>query len=223
MRHAPAGAGVGYYRGVDDALRDGYDRLASTYADELWHELDGKPLDRWLLERVARDARGPVLEVGCGPGHVTAFLAGHGADAAGLDLSPAMIAVARARVPAARFEVGDLRALPHADGALGAVVAMYALVHLPPPELPAAVAELARVLAPGGLLLAAVHAGSQVLHPGALWGIAIDIDWHFVEPAALFAAVAAAGLAPVEALVREPYAGVEHASRRAYVLARKPS
>lgn len=222
MRHAPAGVGVGYHRGVDDALRDGYDRLAATYADELWHELDGKPLDRWLLERVARDARGPVLEVGCGPGHVTAFLAGHGADAAGLDLSPAMIAVARARVPAARFEVGDLRALPYADGALAAVVAMYSLIHLPRPDLPAAVAELARVLAPGGLLLAAVHAGSETLHPGELWGIAVDIDWNFIEPEALFAAVAAAGLTAVERLVRWPYDGAEHASRRAYVLARKP-
>ena len=48
---------------TDDALRDGYDRLASAYADQLWHELDGKPLDRWLLERVARAAVGPVLDV----------------------------------------------------------------------------------------------------------------------------------------------------------------
>src|SRR3954464_15496388 len=86
---------------MDDSLRDGYDRLAATYADQLWHELDGKPLDRWLLERVAREANGPGLDAGCGPGHVTAFLAAGGAAAHGLDLSPAMIEIARARVPAA--------------------------------------------------------------------------------------------------------------------------
>ncbi len=66
-------------------MRASYDRLAARYADELGAELDGKPLDRWLLERVARDARGPVLDAGCGPGHVTGFLADHGADARGAE------------------------------------------------------------------------------------------------------------------------------------------
>lgn len=207
----------------DDPLREGYDRLAAAYADHLWRELDDKPLDRWLLERVAREAYGPVLDVGCGPGHVTAFLAAHGADARGLDLSPGMIDVARARVAGVSFEVGDLRALPYAAGALGAVVSMYSLVHLPAERLAVAVIELARVLAPGGLLLAALHAGSEVLHPGELWGVAIDVDWHFHEPESLFAAVEAAGLAPLERLVRWPYEGAEHPSRRAYVLARKPA
>ncbi|HVV87238.1 MAG TPA: class I SAM-dependent methyltransferase [Kofleriaceae bacterium] len=206
---------------MDGPLRDGYDRLAAAYALHLWNELDGKPLDRWLLERVAAGAPGPVLDVGCGPGQVTAFLAARGADAHGLDLSPAMIDLARARVPAATFEVGDLRALPHADGSLGAVVAMYSLIHVPRPDLAAAVAEHARALAPGGLYLAAVHAGSETLHPDELWGIPIDIDWNFVEPDALFAAAAAAGLQPLERLVRWPYDGAEHASRRAYLLARK--
>lgn len=228
MCHAPCARRVarGYDAGVnDDSLRDGYDRLASTYADQLGHELDGKALDRWLLERLAREARGPVLDVGCGPGHVTAFLAAAGADARGLDLSPGMIDVARARAPGLRFDVGDLRALPHADGALGGVVAMYALVHLPPAELAPAVAELARVLAPGGLLLAAVHVGraGEILHPDELWGVAIDVDWHLFEPDLLFAAALAAGLAPVERLVRWPYPDAEHASRRAYLLARKPT
>jgi SAM-dependent methyltransferase len=198
-----------------------YDRLASAYAAELWHELDGKPLDRWLLARVAAEAPGPVLDVGCGPGHVTAFLAAHGADARGLDLSPGMIDVARARVPGGSFAVGDLRALPADDGTLGAVVAMYALCHLPPAELASAIAELARPLVPGGLLLVALHAGRDVLHPGELWGIPVDLDWYFHEPDALFAAIAAAGLEPVERLVRWPYEDAEHASRRAYALARR--
>jgi SAM-dependent methyltransferase len=208
---------------VTEPVEHAYDRLAATYADRLWAELDGKPLDRWLLERVAREAPGTVLDVGCGPGHVTGFLAAHGADARGLDLSPAMIDVARARVPAATFTVGDLRALPLADESLGAVVAMYALVHLPPGELAPAIAELARVLAPGGLLLVALHAGREVLHPGELWGIPVDLDWHLHEPDALFAAIADAGLAVVERLVRWPYEDAEHPSRRAYALARRPA
>ena len=52
--------------------------------------VDGQPFETWLLDRVAAHADGgPVVEVGCGPGHVTAYLADAGADATGIDLSPA--------------------------------------------------------------------------------------------------------------------------------------
>ncbi|MEQ1508639.1 MAG: class I SAM-dependent methyltransferase, partial [Myxococcota bacterium] len=204
-----------------DPLVDGYDRLAAAYADRLWTELDDKPIDRWLLERVAREAVGPVLDVGCGPGHVTAFLAAHGADARGLDLAPGMVEVARARSPGLAFQVGDLRALPYPDATLGAVVAAYSLIHVPRDQLVAAVAELARVLRPGGLLLASVHAGSETLRPAELWGIPIAIDWNFVEPEVLFGAAEAAGLVPLERLVRWPYP-TEHPSRRCTLLAARP-
>ena len=76
------------------------------------------------------------------------------------------------------------------------------------------IVELARVLGPGGLLLIAVHAGTETLHPDALWDIPVDIDWNFLEPEPLFAAVAAAGLVPVEQLVRWPYPDVEHRADR---------
>lgn len=199
---------------------DEYDRLAPAYADALLHELDGKPLDRWLLERVAREAGGPVVEVGCGPGHVTAFLAARGADVRGLDLSPAMIAEARRRFPGLRFEVGDLHALP--AGTLGAVVAFYALVHLEAAALRRAIVALAEALAPGGLLLLALHVGEERLSPPELFGVPVSLTWIFHPSDVVYAAVRDAGLELREALVREPYAGAEHASRRAYVLASRP-
>lgn len=210
-------------RRMDERVRQTYDQLAAAYAGALWDELVGKPLDRWLLGRVAHEARGRVLDVGCGPGHVTAYLAAQGADVSGLDLSPAMIDVARARVPDVSFVVGDLRALPEADRSLGAVVAMYAVVHVPRGELGPPIAELARVLAPGGLLLVSLHVGEEELRPPELWGIPVDLAWHFHPASDLFAAVVAAGLEPVERVVRWPYEGGEHASRRAYVLARRAS
>jgi len=60
-----------------------YDRVAEAYAAALSDELRGKPLDRWLLERIAAEAPGPILEIGCGPGHIAAFLADHGATVQG--------------------------------------------------------------------------------------------------------------------------------------------
>ena len=79
----------------DDRVRATYGVVAASYARELSDELDGLPFERWLLDRVAVAARDlPVMDAGCGPGHVTAHLAAAGADARGLDVSPEMIAEA---------------------------------------------------------------------------------------------------------------------------------
>ena len=78
---------------------------SSTLGDELI----GKPFDVWLLERIA-DLAGtnPIVDVGCGPGHITAFLADTGAQVSGVDLSPGMVEVARREYPDLDFAVGNL-------------------------------------------------------------------------------------------------------------------
>lgn len=102
-----------------NAVRESYDNLASEYAARLSHELDGKPMDRALLEEIAARAKGVVCDLGCGPGHVTRFLAEHGASVCGIDLSPRMVDVARRLNPGLRFEVADMRDLAFDDGSMG--------------------------------------------------------------------------------------------------------
>jgi ubiquinone/menaquinone biosynthesis C-methylase UbiE len=91
-----------------------------------------------------------VLDLACGPGIVTAAAADRGADAAGLDFSPAMLALARAANPSLDFHEGDAEALPLADEAFDAVVSNFGIHHVPRPER--ALAETFRVLRPGGIL-----------------------------------------------------------------------
>ncbi|GIJ66647.1 class I SAM-dependent DNA methyltransferase [Virgisporangium ochraceum] len=90
--------------------RASYDTVAGTYADMFRDELRGQPVIRHLLAMFAelvRDAGGgPVVDVGCGTGRVTAHLRGLGADAFGVDLSPGMVAMARRDHPGIRFDVG---------------------------------------------------------------------------------------------------------------------
>jgi uncharacterized protein YceH (UPF0502 family)/SAM-dependent methyltransferase len=203
-----------------------YDTLATTYADELLDELDAKPFDRWLLERVADLADGgPVADVGCGPGQVAFHLAAAGADVAGFDLSPGMVDEARRRFPEIPFAVADLTALPApvAGGGWAAIAAWYSLVHLAGSELKPAVALLAAALAPGGRLAVAVHTGDAVVHRDELWGQPIDVDFVFHDPAAMLDAFATAGLVDIEWYHRGPLPGADEETERLYVLARRPS
>jgi hypothetical protein len=209
----------------DDKVRAAYDAVATTYADHLEHELDRKPFDRWLLERVAALANGlPVADVGTGPGHVAAYVAAAGADVTGIDLSPAMVARARERFPHVTFAVGDMTDLlrPPAAVGWGAVTAWYALIHLAGSELAPAVASLTRVLAPGGWLALALHAGAEVRHVDELWGQSVDMDFVLHDQDAVLAAVRAAGLVDVEWYLRGPLAGAEVETERLYVLGRRP-
>jgi SAM-dependent methyltransferase len=98
-----------------------------------------------------------LADVGCGPGHVTAYLASLGAPVIGLDLSPAMVATARAAHPALRFSEGDLRKLPTGDASWGGAVCLYTIIHLDPDGRREAYAELARTIRPGGWLLVSFH------------------------------------------------------------------
>ena len=218
---SPTGRRISDPPTMTDTIRASYDAAAAGYARELSRELDGKPLDRWLLARLAASAEGPVCDVGCGPGHVTAFLCEHGADAFGVDLSPEMVAVARQGWPDLRFEVEDMTRLSFADASLGGVAAMYSLVHTRPADLEARFRELHRVLRPGGWLLAAAHLGDEVLHVDELFGAEVDLDFVMFASAALPEAARAAGFTLAEELERGPYVGKEHPSRRAYILGQR--
>jgi SAM-dependent methyltransferase len=204
------------------SIADDYDRVADAYAAKFSDELDHKPLDRALLDVLAAEAgSGLIADLGCGPGHVAAYLAARGARAIAIDLSPAMVAHARALGVEARE--GDLRALPLADASLAAAVALYAIVHLAPDDLARFAAELARVLAPGAPALISFHVGTDTVHLDDFLGAPVDLDFHFFETATVARTLEAAGLRIDMRLERAPHVPHEYPSTRAYLLARKPS
>ena len=216
-----------YVAGYISGTQASYDAVAAAYADQFSDELRHKPLDRALLAafaeqvRPAGSQRSRVWDVGCGPGQVTAFLAGLGLDAAGVDLSDGMVAQARAHHPDLEFRAGSMTALPAPDGSWDGLVSFYSLIHLiDDADVRTALAEFRRVLAAGGLLLLAVHAGEEVRHSAEWFGAAVDVSFRFFDPGWLSAELGRAGFA-VEALTRrQPYPGAEVATERAYFLAR---
>jgi SAM-dependent methyltransferase len=207
------------------ATRASYDTVAVDYASLLADELAAKPLDRAMLgafaEHVTADGGGPVADLGCGPGRVTAYLRDIGLPAFGVDLSPGMVAEARRRHPDLRFDVGTMSALDLADGSLRGALAWYSLVHTPPEELGLYVAEFHRVLAPGGHLLLAFKVGDERVRLEHAYGHPVDLDVYRFSPERVAGLLVRTGFEVSARLVRA--ADRWEATPQAFLLARKPA
>jgi SAM-dependent methyltransferase len=145
--------------------RTSYDTVADGYADFVRDALAAEPYLRAALalfaELVHADGGGPVADVGCGPGHVTAHLHQLGVDAFGIDLSPAMIDLARRDHPGLRFEVDSMTDLQLADTSIAGLLAFWSLIHIPDDMVPTVLGHFHRVLRPGGPLLLGFHVGDE--------------------------------------------------------------
>lgn len=143
--------------------RASYDTVAAGYADQVRVLLDRTPEERAVLALFANSVRtsggGPVADVGCGPGRITAHLHELGVDAFGIDLSPGMLEVARREHPGLRFELGSMTELDVPDGEMAGLIAWYSLIHIPDDEISAVLTHFRRVLRPGGPLLLSFHVG----------------------------------------------------------------
>src|SRR5262245_15794964 len=145
--------------------RASYDAVADSYSDFTREALAGETYLRAALalfaDLVHAVGVGPVADVGCGPGHVTAHMRKLGVDAVGIDLSPAMIEIARREHADLRFEVGSMTNLQLADASVIALLAFWSLIHVPDDEIPAVLGHFRRVLRPDGPLLLGFHVGDE--------------------------------------------------------------
>lgn len=102
--------------------RASYDTVAADYAELVRGLLDRTPYERAMLGLFADSVRvsgsGPVADLGCGSGRITAHLGGLGLDVLGIDLSPAMIDVARREHPGIDFRVGSMTELDLPDASM---------------------------------------------------------------------------------------------------------
>jgi SAM-dependent methyltransferase len=145
--------------------RDSYDTVAASYASQTREALAAEPYLRAALalfaDLVRESGGGPVADVGCGPGHVTAYLRKRGVEAFGIDLSPAMIAIARREYPELSFDVGSMTDLALYDGSVAGLLAFWSLVNIPDDVIPTVFDQFLRVLRPGAPLLLGFHVGDM--------------------------------------------------------------
>jgi ubiquinone/menaquinone biosynthesis C-methylase UbiE len=150
--------------------------------------LSGMPLEN------ARD----YLEVGCGTGAVTRFVATElGLQAIGIDIDPEQIALAGSGASGlanARFQEGDATRLPFEDGSFDVVLSFMATHHIE--DVDTALREIARVLRPGGYFVY-----SDVFLPAIIAGIGALFGHSYKLPRSdrLIEALSSAGFATVSA------------------------
>jgi SAM-dependent methyltransferase len=206
-------------------IQTSYDRVAQEYARHYFDELEHKPFDRELLDRLVQgvNGSGPICDLGCGPGQIARYLHRHGAKASGIDLSEEMVKQARRFNPEIEFQPGNMLALDDIpDDQFGGIAAFYSIIHIARPEVPRALQEIMRVLRPAGVLLLAFHVGQEIIHREEWWGEKVSVDFIFYEAVEMKEFLRGVGFEKIEAFEREPYEEVEYPSRRAYIFARKP-
>ncbi|MEU8227692.1 methyltransferase domain-containing protein [Kribbella sp. NPDC048915] len=203
-------------------IQGSYNAAATDYHQVLkdYHRQD--PFELGALEYFARLIDdGPVGDLGCGTGRITAYLAGQGLDVFGVDLTPGMIEVARQEYPELRFEVGSLYGLDLKDDELAAALAWYSLVHTPREDLPLVFAELYRVLRPGGVLIHGFKVGDGSRPLKQAYGHDLDLEVYMYDVADVAGLLARAGFAEVATLTRAALPGEKDAAQAAHIV-RKP-
>lgn len=142
-----------------DRTRRDYDEVAQLY-DDMVRQSDASAdaLPTAMVTAFGELVRAggsaaPVVDAGCGPGQWTDRLNRAGISTYGVDLSRAMIAIARQYRPDLRFVVGSMFDLEDADQSVAGILAHFSLIHTPPDLVPQVLVEFARVIEPGGPLL----------------------------------------------------------------------
>lgn len=209
-----------------DSITRAYDNAADAYAAQMWNEIESKNMDRVMLGWYASQipAGQTVLEIGSGPGEVSGYLSRLGVNCIGTDLSLRMIEKAKQYFPGVRFEVQDFLHLSYPEDSFAGVVAFYAIVNLTLDEIETAFKEVQRVLQSGGLFLFTFHIyeGEEKRDIPAFFTLeGSPLTFYFFKVDDLKALVEASGFQIVDILIRYPYPGVEHPSKRSYFVVRK--
>ena len=147
---------------ASEPVRQAYSAMSDLYIELFASGAHEHPDDLDLMRRHLGTLSGPVLDLGCGPGHLSSFLATTCPDVTGIDLVPEFVAYARRAHPAVQFQLGSLTSVDRPDASVAGALAWYSLIHFGPEHVFAALEEMRRIIAPGGVVVIGFFEGDAV-------------------------------------------------------------
>ncbi|MEJ2870654.1 class I SAM-dependent methyltransferase [Actinomycetospora sp. OC33-EN08] len=136
-----------------DVVRRAYSSMSGPYIGLFDGGRKGHADDTALVRRHLTGLDDPVLDLGCGPGHWTAYLHSSGVDVTGVDLVPEFIAHARATYPGPEFRLGSMTEVDVPDHSVAGVLSWYSTIHLTPTEIDSVLVGFRRLLQTSGVLV----------------------------------------------------------------------
>jgi SAM-dependent methyltransferase len=189
--------------------RESYDLVAQNYLELVRDTIDDLPFERSALrtfaELVGASGTGTdVLDLGCGPGHVSERLRELGLNPVGIDLSPGMIEVARRTYPSVPFGVGSMEQLDAPPASASGILAYYSFIHIPPAEGAGVIRGFRHALRPGGILLLAFQVGDEARRIENGYGHQVGMTAYRLRPEQIVELARGAHLHHLATLVTRP-------------------
>jgi 2-polyprenyl-3-methyl-5-hydroxy-6-metoxy-1,4-benzoquinol methylase len=147
---------------TEAVIKRRYTEVSDLYIDTFGAVAHVHPDDLRFLERHLGQCDGPILDAGCGPGHLTGHLRTLGLTATGIDLVPAFIESARTHWPEIEFAVGSMLDLDVPDGSLSGILAWYSLIHFEPETVAQVLRTFRKALSVNGTLVVGFFEGEIV-------------------------------------------------------------
>ncbi len=175
---------------------DTYNTIAQPYSEKYFTDTSDFAHIESFISRIK--PHGSVLEIGCGAGQFSQYLISKGFSVIGIDLSDAMLTLAKEHVPQGDFQTMDMRSLSFPDSMFDGVIAPYSLIHIPDAEVTETLKGFSRVLTSQGRICLIVQQGDADHMVTEPFAPDKQIFFNFFTPERIQAHVQEAGFTTIE-------------------------
>lgn len=208
-----------------DEVKNCYNLTANEYSQKFINELDQKPFDRNILDRFSEmiPSESLIYDFGCGSGQTTKYLYDKNKhQVIGLDFSENAIILARKNFPEVKFVIDDMLNSKMESFSANGIAAFYAIVHFDYDDIKRAIMEWYRLLKNNGYCLFSFHVGEESVYIQNFLDVkGANAAWRFLDTDKILEISEEIGFKVFEAVIRYPYKGFEHESKRAYIILKK--
>jgi ubiquinone/menaquinone biosynthesis C-methylase UbiE len=154
--------------GPRKTVRDGYDKIASTYSSARRSDSEDVKILHRLVGLLSTGA--VVLDAGCGSGYPIGWSLIKDFHVIGIDFSKQQLLLARKNIRGAVLVCGDITKLPFHDSTFDAIISYYSIIHIPRSKHREVLLNFHRLLKAGGLALLCLGAGDLPVDTSDYYG-----------------------------------------------------